>query len=350
VKPTGKAEPELHTIGETKGGEKFAEVISNLQSTTTSVETRARGSLGYQPLEAKSEKNIKVPEGNGEISNLSLTESQSLIEGIPQSLALNQKGLETYKISSSELSLDKAPRAELELARLNPDKKPAINSLPPAIQGKPPEAPKVFMAKLTGPEAPKPVLPSIAPKPAPIAMNEQLLEELIGAAGRHHGIDPNLSIAVARAESSLKVNAVSSDGHRSKGIFQLLDNTGKEMMGRLDVDGNYQPFDPKLNAHLGVGYLRRLHNLFSKETNLGSNLKTVAVKSGADLEKISIAAFNAGEGRVAKAQAAALLDGKNPTSYPALEEYLPLSTRTYVQRVSNLKSLADDRDDDTSLA
>jgi len=334
--------PESNTIGQIQGGEKFSNVLSNLQN-EKAADTNARGSLGYQPLEVKQVKTGLA--ADDEISNLSFSESQSLIDGeAGQSLALNRKGLESYKISKSDLTLEKSSKIDADSARLNPDKKTLINQLPPAAQGRPPGAPKVLSAKMTGIEAPKPVLP------APIAMNEQLIEELIGAAGRFHGIDPNLSVAVARAESSLKTNAVSSDGHHSKGIFQLLDNTGKEMMSRLDVEGHYLPFDAKQNANLGVGYLRRLHDLFSKETSLGSNLKTVAVKSGADLEKFSVAAFNAGEGRVAKAQAAARSDGKNPASYAAIEPYLPLSTRAYVQRVSNLKSLADAKDDETTLA
>jgi hypothetical protein len=342
---------ESTTLGKTATGEKFTNLLDNIQNPTTNNpstgDVNARASLGYQPLESKSEKNIGSSiQSQDQISNLTFSESQSLIDGVSQPFALNKKGLETYKISNSELTLERSVQGKGDISRLNPDKKTQINSLPPAATGKPPAAPKIVSAKLTDLEPPKPTLPT----PKPIAMNEKLLEELIGDAGRFHGIDPSLSVAVARAESSLKVNAVSADGHHSKGIFQLLDNTGKEMMNRLDVDGHYQPFDPKLNAHLGVGYLRRLHDLFSKETNLGSNIKTIPVKSGTDLEKISIAAFNAGEGRVAKAQAAALSDGENPSSYAAIEKYLPVSTRTYVQRVSNLKSLADARDDETTLA
>jgi hypothetical protein len=343
--PLSKAnEPavESNTLGKTEGGEKFSNVLTNVQTSKTT-EGAARGSLGYQPLEVKQEKSAPSEE---QLTNLTFGETQSLSDGIGEHLSFNRKGLDAYKISSSELTIENSVNTQSGPARLNPDKKGAINELPPALQGKPPAAPKLVSAKLTSPVAPKPILP----EPTPVAMNEQLLEELIGAAGRFHGIDPNLSVAVARAESSLKSNAVSSDGHHSKGIFQLLDNTGKDMMNRLDVDGHYEPFDPKLNAHLGVGYLRRLHDLFSKETTLIGSLKTIPVKSGADLEKISIAAFNAGEGRVAKAQAAARSDGKNPASYSAIEPYLPLSTRTYVQRVSNLKSLADARDDESSLA
>ena len=164
------------------------------------------------------------------------------------------------------------------------------------------------------------------------------IRDIITVAGQHHGIDPELSIAVAKAESSLRPGAISKDGHETKGLFQLLDQTAKEMLVRYRLKDKYDPFDPKLNAYLGVGYLRKLHDIFSRETYLAAGLKTIPAKSAADLEKLAIAAFNAGEGNVALAQAKAQSLGKDPTNFEDVEPHLPQGTRAYVARVANIRA------------
>lgn len=170
----------------------------------------------------------------------------------------------------------------------------------------------------------------------------QEVREIITAAGRHHGVDPRLSLAVASAESGLRPNVVSNDGHRSKGIFQLLDSTGLEMLDRLGVEDRYDPFNPALNAYLGVGYLRHLHDLFSTETTLTGSLKTNPAKSSEQLEKLAVAAYNSGQGTVARAQEKARRAGRDPAEYNSIAEFLPASTRSYVARVTQLKKAFDD--------
>ena len=179
-------------------------------------------------------------------------------------------------------------------------------------------------------------MPSASIK-SPVNYKQSEIESIISTAGRYHGIDPTLSKAVAQAESSFRTDAVSKDGHASKGIFQLLDSTAKDLVGRFNFKEQYDPFDPAQNAYLGVGYLRRLHDIFSTETNLGSNLKTVPVNSADDLEKVALAAFNAGEGNVASAQRAVERSGKDPTKFENIAAYLPPSTRAYVDRVTQFR-------------
>jgi len=166
------------------------------------------------------------------------------------------------------------------------------------------------------------------------------LEQIIFDRSAHHGVDPLLSVAVARAESSLEIDAVSQDGHYSKGLFQLLDSTGEELHARYNIEGDYDPFDPKLNSHLGVGYLKELHEIFSTRTELTSSLTTYPAESSVELEKLAVAAFNTGQGNVARAQARAAEQGANPGVFSAVEPYISPKTRQYVGRVLALREAA----------
>ena len=161
----------------------------------------------------------------------------------------------------------------------------------------------------------------------------QQIKQMITALGKKHAVDPALSLAVASAESSFNPNAVSSDGFYTKGLFQLLDSTGKDMASRLDVKAAYNPFNPSQNAELGVGYLRYLHDIFSEETELPNKMRTLPAANSSSLEKLAVAAFNAGEGRVASAQTRAKAAGKNPGMYEDIRPYLPDTTQQYVDKV-----------------
>ena len=235
-------------------------------------------------------------------------------------------------------------------------------SLPPPQAEEPEQSVKVTQPQVKN-TAPQPTLPSVeqgnAPQTPIVARAQRVFQteqsnvrtefaetdrsgrimNVISKAGKFHGVDPHLSIAVAQAESALRPNAISQDGHKSKGIFQLLDSTANDMIKLTGMEQrSYDPFNPSVNAFLGTTYLRRLHDLFSKSTNLGRNLRTRPASSASDLEKLAVAAFNAGEGNVAKAQAKAERLGKDPADFNAIEPYLPHGTRQYVRRVDRLKS------------
>lgn len=173
----------------------------------------------------------------------------------------------------------------------------------------------------------------LAPTP-PLNTPQVEIKEIIRDAGLKHGVDPSLGLAVASAESSFDVDAVSSDGHESKGIFQLLDSTAIDLLKRTNASADsYEPFNPQMNADLGLRYLRYLHDIFSTNNTLPNKLSTVAAANSSSLEKLAVAAFNAGEGRVASAQERARRAGKNPSEYSEIEAYLPEITQQYVQKV-----------------
>lgn len=169
--------------------------------------------------------------------------------------------------------------------------------------------------------------------------NDRMAEvkRLVVDAGGKFGIDPALGMAVVQAESSFDPNAISTDGFRSKGLFQLLDTTGQHIMEKHGKTENYDPFNPNQNVELGVSYLRHLHEIFAQQSELPNNTRTEAAANSSSLEKLAVAAFNAGEGRVAAAQERAKANGFNPTEYSQVAAYLPETTREYVERVMKLR-------------
>jgi len=171
----------------------------------------------------------------------------------------------------------------------------------------------------------------------PIQQRMEQVKGLVSSYGRQHGVDPLLGMAVVSAESSFNPLAVSRDGHESKGLFQLLDSTGNDLKARASLSDSYDPFNPEQNVDLGVYYLRYLHDLFHSPTELTNNLSTIAAADSSSLEKLAVAAFNAGEGRVASAQSRAQSAGKDPSQYDQVADYLPGSTREYVNRVMLFK-------------
>lgn len=168
---------------------------------------------------------------------------------------------------------------------------------------------------------------------------------MVEEAGKRFGIDPTLGMSVVHAESSFDPKAVSRDGHNSKGLFQLLDRTGKEWHGRLGKDEPYDPFHPEQNVELGVGYLRYLHDIFKKDTQITDGLSTRGAKSISDLERFAVAAFNAGQGRVASAQRRAERAGLDPSLFETVEPFLPESTQSYVTKVLERRTEMSGQDD-----
>ncbi|MCB0339356.1 MAG: transglycosylase SLT domain-containing protein [Bdellovibrionales bacterium] len=170
-----------------------------------------------------------------------------------------------------------------------------------------------------------------------LAEREKRVAPLISDSASKAGIDPSLALAVAHVESALNPNAISKDGFASKGLFQLLDSTGKQQLDRVSGGKAYDPFNPEQNSVLGVSYLRYLHEIFSSDTSLPNGANTVAAANSTSLENLAVAAYNAGEGRVASAQARARAQGLDPSEYSSIEPYLPESTQQYVRRVGQVK-------------
>jgi soluble lytic murein transglycosylase-like protein len=147
------------------------------------------------------------------------------------------------------------------------------------------------------------------------------------------GVPPALSVAVARAESSLNPAARSPDG-KSSGTFQVTPTTAAEMRRKFATGVVARPAGSD-DVALGVGYLRYLDDLFRRGGQLGRGVAAVPVADPAERQLFAVAAFNAGEGRVALAQGRAAAAGKDPTRFAQIRAYLPPITQGYVARVSS---------------
>ena len=122
---------------------------------------------------------------------------------------------------------------------------------------------------------------------------QQELDAAIDEAAARHNVDPNLVRSVIKVESNFNPNAVSSKG--AMGLMQLMPSTARQ----LKVTN---PFDPQQNVDAGVRHLKKLLESY-----------------GGDV-KLSLAAYNAGAGAVARS-----------AGIPRFAE-----TQNYVRRITNL--------------
>lgn len=125
------------------------------------------------------------------------------------------------------------------------------------------------------------------------AFSQQDIDAAIDEAASRHNVDPNLVRAVIKVESNFNPNAVSRKG--AMGLMQLMPQTARQL--RVE-----NPFDPQQNVDAGVRHLKQLMESY-----------------GGDV-KLTLAAYNAGQGAVARS-----------AGVPHFAE-----TRNYVKRITQL--------------
>ncbi|MDD2418997.1 MAG: hypothetical protein EOM16_06905 [Bacteroidia bacterium] len=129
-------------------------------------------------------------------------------------------------------------------------------------------------------------------------------DHIIKQYSRQLGWDWRLLASLIYQESKFKVSARSS--RNAYGLMQVLPSTAKA----YDIDNLY---DPEQNIKAGTLFLRRLVNLYNKEEI--DSLNKI---------KLVLAAYNAGEGRVADIQRVAEYKQINQYHWDSLKTVIPL--------------------------
>jgi len=100
--------------------------------------------------------------------------------------------------------------------------------------------------------------------------------DTIRAASAERGLEPALVAAVIRAESRFEEDVVSPQG--AYGLMQILPETAAFIQERSGIAGDYR--DPETNIRMGAWYLAYLSGRYDGD------------------ERLMLAAYNSGEGRV----------------------------------------------------
>lgn len=133
--------------------------------------------------------------------------------------------------------------------------------------------------------------------------------------------------AIYAQESSFGKNRRSRGIPGAAGDFQLERKTAKKM-GLAISEENDERFDLDNASAAAAKYLKMQDGAFSKKTVLSTRLSTSPIADTAERKKFAVAAFNAGEGRIAKAQKLTKDDGKNPALWDDVKKYLGFAGAT----------------------
>lgn len=169
-------------------------------------------------------------------------------------------------------------------------------------------------------------------------------------ASKHFDGNDNLTVntleAIYAKESSFGNKLGTHGSSAAAGHFQLRPDTAKRY-GLSISKKNDQRFNIDYASSATARYLKDLNTFFGKATTLAKGLATTPVVDTAERKRFVLAAYNAGEGRIAKAQSLATMVGKDPQSWNDVEEFLEQAganesvaddAREYVEKVPAYES------------
>lgn len=171
------------------------------------------------------------------------------------------------------------------------------------------------------------------------------IRRALEAASRH--FDRNDSINVHTLEAVYGEESSFGQARRSLGIngaagdFQM-DAATARRMGLSTTKRNDERFDIDASSAAAGKYLKTLDNHFRRPATLTENLRTVPIVDRNERKSFVIAAYNAGDARIAIAQQEAIMAGRDPTKWDDVNQYLEkagaskakaIEIRNYVDRV-----------------
>lgn len=132
---------------------------------------------------------------------------------------------------------------------------------------------------------------------------------------QRYGLDWRLVMAVMRTESRFQPEASSHSG--AEGLMQVMPITQSQIAGELGFDeGEFRV--PHTNIRGGIYYLGKIYRSFGGQGITGDNRM-----------RFSLAAYNAGAGRIADARALAKYMNDDPNEWGSVKASLPLLSRKY---------------------
>lgn len=177
-----------------------------------------------------------------------------------------------------------------------------------------PSASLSFIKKTAFPEAFESQIPAEVENVELDPLTERSLKQygsLIRNYSDRYQMDWRLVLAVIRQESRFRHDAVSHKG--AYGLMQIMPVTQVELTDKIGVE---EATTPRNNIRAGVFHLRSLYRYFDEAV-------------GDDRVRLTLAAYNAGLGRIRDAQDIARYLGHNPNSWRDVKDALPLLSKRY---------------------